>query len=169
MTPLTASHQAPLSFTISWSLLRFTSIECNAIEPSLPLPSPYPFAFGLSSIRIFSNESALRIRWPKYWSFSFSISPSNEYSGLIFFLGLTKNSLFLSCSCNLQHSLEFTEHSVPSRDDSTPGEPVHSLGFQSSGINRDNCVRRKPTRPVGQGVWWVGMWVCPGAGCRALE
>ena len=75
-----------------------------------------------------------------------------------------KNSLFLSCSCNLQHSLEFTEHSVPSRDDSTPGEPVHSLGFQSSGINRDNCVRRKPTRPVGQGVWWVGMWVCPGAG-----
>ena len=57
-----------------------------------------------------------------------------------------KNSLFLSCSCNLQHSLEFTEHSIPSRDDSTPGEPVHGLGFQSSGINQDNCVRRKPTR-----------------------
>ena len=83
VTPLTASRQAPLSFTISWSLLRFTSIECNAIEPSLPLPSPYPFAFGLSSIRIFSNESALCIIWPKCWSFS--ISPSNEYSGLTSF------------------------------------------------------------------------------------
>ena len=55
----------------------------NAIQPSYPLLSPSPPAFNLPSIRVFSNESVLRIRWPKYWSFSFSISPSNEYLGLI--------------------------------------------------------------------------------------
>ena len=55
----------------------------DAIQPSHPLSSPSPHAFILSSIRIFSSESVLCIRWPKYWSFSFSISPSNEYSGLI--------------------------------------------------------------------------------------
>ena len=55
----------------------------NAIQPSHPLSSPSPPAFNLSQHHIFSNESVLRIRWPKYWSFSFSISPSNEYSGLI--------------------------------------------------------------------------------------
>ena len=85
-TPWTAEHQASLSFVISWSLLRLTSIEsvmlCNHLilcRPLLLLPSIFP------SIRVFSNESALRIRWPKYWSFSFSIRLSNEYSGLIFF------------------------------------------------------------------------------------
>ena len=56
----------------------------DAIQPSHPLLSPSPPAFYLLSIRVFSNESVLRIRCPKYWSFSFSISPSNEYSGLIF-------------------------------------------------------------------------------------
>ena len=85
-TPWTAARQASLSFTISWSLLRLMSIE--AVMPSnhlifcrplLLLPSIFP------SIRVFSNESALCIRWPKYWSFSFSINPSNEYSGLISF------------------------------------------------------------------------------------
>ena len=55
------------------------------IQPSHPLSSPYPPAFSLSSIRVFSNKSVLGIRWPKYWSFSFGISPSNEYSGLISF------------------------------------------------------------------------------------
>ena len=54
----------------------------DAIQPSHPLSSPSHPAFNLSSIRVFSNESALRIRWPKYWSFSFNISPSNEHSGL---------------------------------------------------------------------------------------
>ena len=58
----------------------------DAIQPSHPLSSPSPPAFNLSSIRVFSNESALRIRWPKDWSFSFSISASNEYSGLISFM-----------------------------------------------------------------------------------
>ena len=57
----------------------------DAIQPSHPLSSPSPPAFNLPSIGVFSNESALRIRWPKYWSFSFSISSSNEYSGLISF------------------------------------------------------------------------------------
>ena len=83
-TPWTAAHQAPLSFTVSWSLLKCISIEwvmpSNYLvlcHPLLLLPSIFP------SIRVFSNESALPIRWPKYWSFSFSISPSNEYIGLI--------------------------------------------------------------------------------------
>ena len=55
----------------------------NAIQPSHPLSSPSPPAFSLPRIKVFSNESVLLIRWPKYWSFSFNISPSNEYSGLI--------------------------------------------------------------------------------------
>ena len=70
-------------------LLEFTQTHVHwvgdAIQPSHPLSTPSPPAFNLSSIRVFSNESALYIRWPKYWSFSFSISPSYEYSGLISF------------------------------------------------------------------------------------
>ena len=57
----------------------------DAIQPSHPLSSPFPPAFNLSQHQVFSNESVLCIRWPKYWNFSFSISPSNEYSGLISF------------------------------------------------------------------------------------
>ena len=86
VTPWTAARQASLSFTISWSLLIFKSIESvmpsnhlNICCPILLLPSIFP------STRVFSNESALHISWQKYWSFSFSISPSNEYSGLISF------------------------------------------------------------------------------------
>ena len=86
MTPWTAACQASLSFTISQSLLKLVSIELvipsNHLilcHPLLLLPSIFP------SIRVSSNELALRIRWPKYWSFSFSICPSNEYSGLISF------------------------------------------------------------------------------------
>ena len=84
--PWTAVRQASLSITNSWRLLKLMSIE--SVMPSnhlilccplLLLPSIFP------SIRVFSNESALRIRWPKHWSFSFNISPSNEYSGLISF------------------------------------------------------------------------------------
>ena len=82
----TTAHQASLSITNSWSLLKLMSIE--SVMPSshlilccplLLLPSIFP------SIRLFSNESALCIRWPEYWSFSFNISPSNEHSGLISF------------------------------------------------------------------------------------
>ena len=86
LTPWTTARQAVLSFTISQSLLKLTSIELvmpsNHLilcRPLLLLPSTFP------SIRVFSNESVLHIRWPKYWSFSFNISPSNEYSGLTSF------------------------------------------------------------------------------------
>jgi len=86
VTPWIAAHQAFLSFTISWSLLKLMSIE--SVMPSSHLilchslrllPSIFP------TIRVFSSELALHIRWSKYWNFSFSISPSNEYSGLISF------------------------------------------------------------------------------------
>ena len=86
VTLWTVARKDSLSFTISQSLLKFMSIESVMSSnhlilclPLLLLPSIFP------SIRVFSNESALRIRWPKYWSFSFSIGPSNEYSGLISF------------------------------------------------------------------------------------
>ena len=85
LTPWTAARQASLSITNSWSLLKLMSIE--SVVPSIHLilcrPRLLPAIFP--SIRIFSNKLALWIRWPKYWSFSFSISPSNEYSGLISF------------------------------------------------------------------------------------
>ena len=85
-TPWTAAHQASLSFTNSWSLLKLMWIK--SVMPSNPLilcclllllPSIFP------SIKVFSNESVFCVRWPKYWNFSFSISPSNEYLGLISF------------------------------------------------------------------------------------
>ena len=81
-TPWTAAHQPSLSFTISWSLLKLMSIESVMTSNHLFLCHPRLFLpLIFPSIRVFSNKSALYIRWPKYWSFSFSISPSNEYSG----------------------------------------------------------------------------------------
>ena len=104
-TPWTTTVQASLSFTISQSLLKLMSIEL--VMPSnhlilcclFLLPSIFP------SIRVFSNELALPIRWPKYWSFSFSISPFNEYSGLISFRVDWFNLLAVQGSCKslLQH------------------------------------------------------------------
>ena len=94
VTPWTAAHQASLSFTISWNLLKLMFIE--SVMPSnhlilccslLLLPSIYP------RIKVFSNELALHIRWPKYWSFSFSISLFNEYLGLFSFRGFPKGRL----------------------------------------------------------------------------
>ena len=85
-TPGTAAHQAFLSITNSWSLLRLMSIE--SAMPSHHLILCHPFLLPPSifpSIRVFSSDSVLHIRWPDYQSFSFSISPSNEYSGLISF------------------------------------------------------------------------------------
>ena len=78
-TPQTAARQAFLSITNSRSLLKLMSIESVMPSNHLILPSIFP------SIRVFSNESALRMRWPKYWSFSFNISLSNEHPGLISF------------------------------------------------------------------------------------
>ena len=86
VTPWIVAHQASLSITNTWSLLKLMSIESvmpsNHLILSRPLllpPSIFP------SIRVFSNESVLRIKWPNYWSSNFSISPSNEYSGLLSF------------------------------------------------------------------------------------
>ena len=85
-TPWTAAHKASMSFIVSQSLAKLTSIELMMLSnrlilchPHLLLPSIFP------RIRVFSSESALCIRWQKHWSFSFSISPSNEYLGLSFF------------------------------------------------------------------------------------
>ena len=85
-TPWTAAHQAFLSITNSWNLLKLMSIEL--VMPSNHLILCHPFLLPPSifpSIRVFSNELVLHIKWPKYWSFSFSICPYNEYSGLISF------------------------------------------------------------------------------------
>ena len=97
-TPRTAARQASLSITNSWSLPKPMSIELamsfNHLIlccPLLLLPSVFP------SIRVFSSESVLLIRWPKYWSFSFSVSPSNEYSGLISFRVYWFDLLALHC------------------------------------------------------------------------
>ena len=85
-TPCTAARQSFLSIANSWSLLKLMSI--TSVMPSNHLILSHPLLFPPSifpSIRVFSDESVLCITWPKYWSFSFSISPSNEYSGLISF------------------------------------------------------------------------------------
>ena len=104
-TPQTAAHQASLFFTISWILFKLMSIESvmpsNHLiicHPLLLLPSIFP------SIRVFSRESALCFRWPKYWSFILSIHPSNEYSGLIFFRIDWFDLLAVQCTLkSLQH------------------------------------------------------------------
>ena len=85
-TPWTAAHQASLSFINSSSLLKLTFIKLVIPSNHLILcHCLFPLSSIFPSIRVFSNDSVLRIRWPKYYSFSFSISPSNEYSGLISF------------------------------------------------------------------------------------
>ena len=105
-TPWTAAHQASLSITNSWSLLKLMSIELvmpsNHLiicHPLLLMPSVFP------SIRVFSNESVLHIRWPKYWSFSFSISPSNEYSGLISF-----RMDWLECCVSFRYTIKWLSY-----------------------------------------------------------
>ena len=105
-SPWTAACQASLSFTISWSLLKFMSIESVIISNHLILCSPLLLLPAIFlSIRIFSNELAFHIRWPKYWNFSFSISCSNEYSGLISFRKLD----WLVCSpCSPRDSQQYS-------------------------------------------------------------
>ena len=85
VSPWTAARQTSLSITNSQSLLTLMSIESVMLSNHLILCHPLLLPSIFPSIRVFPNESVLHIRWPKYWSFSFSISPSNEYSGLIFF------------------------------------------------------------------------------------
>ena len=104
VTPWTGAHQASLSITNSWSPPKPTSIESMMpsnhfilCHPLLLLPSIFP------SIRVFSNESALPMRWPKYWSFSLSIIPSNEHPGLISFRMDWLDLLAVQGTCLLQH------------------------------------------------------------------
>ena len=78
-TPWTAAHQASLSITNSWSLFKLMSIESVMSSNHLILCHPLLLPSIFPSIRVFSNESVLHIRWPQYWSFSFNISPSNEF------------------------------------------------------------------------------------------
>ena len=86
MTPWTEAHQASLSFTICLNLLKLMSVELMMWSNHLIFCHPLLLLLSIiASIRVFSSESVLCIRWPKYWSLSFSISPSNEYSGLISF------------------------------------------------------------------------------------
>ena len=110
--PWTAAHQASLSFTISWSLLKFMPSE--SVRPSNYLILCHPLlllSLIFPSIRAFSSELALLIKWPKYWSFSFSISCSNEYSGLISFridwfdLLAVQGILKISSTTILKHQL----------------------------------------------------------------
>ena len=124
-TPWTAAHQASLYFTISWSLLKLVSVQLvmpsnNLVIccPLLLLPSIFP------RIRVFSNESALCIRWPKYWGFRFSYSPPTEYSGLISFRidwfdllaiqgtlkSLLQHHTLKDELCGIQSSLWFNSH-----------------------------------------------------------
>ena len=85
VTPQTAACQASLYFTISYGLLKFRSIELVMLSDHLIFCCPFLLPSIFPSIRVFSNESALCIRWPKYWNFSFNISPSNEHPGVISF------------------------------------------------------------------------------------
>ena len=85
VTPWTTARQASLSITNSWSLLKFVSIVLVMSSNHLILCHPLLLPSVFPNIRVFSNESALRIRWPKYWSLSFNTSPSNEHPGLISF------------------------------------------------------------------------------------
>ena len=120
VTPCTAAGQASLSFTISPSFLKLMSIESMMQSKYLVLCCPLHLLPSIfPSIKVFSNELALRIMWPKCWSFSFSINPSSEYSGLISFRidwldflavqGTLKNLLqhHRSKASNLQHSASF--------------------------------------------------------------
>ena len=106
VTPWTATYQTSVSFTTSWSLLKFMSIgsvmppnHLILCHPLLLLPAIFP------SIRIFSRESALCIRWPKYWKFSFGISPSNKFAGFISFKVYWLDLLAVkgTLKCLLQH------------------------------------------------------------------
>ena len=101
VTQWTATHQASLSIISSQSLFKLMSIELVMTSNHLILCHPLLFLSSIfPNIRVFSNESVFRIRWPNYWSFSFSINPSNEYSGLV-----QRKSTICKCSpqCNLQY------------------------------------------------------------------
>ena len=132
-TPWTAARQASLSFTNSWSLLKLISIEL--VRPSNHLILCHPFLLLPSifpSIRVFSNKSVFHIRWPKYWSFSFSVSPSNEYSRLISFRMdwlnlLTVQGTLKSLAAAAAKSLQSCPTLCDPIDGSPPGSSVPGI------------------------------------------
>ena len=127
VTPGTTAHQASLSFTISWSLLKRVSTESVMPSNHLILCCPLsPPALSLASIRVFSSESALCIRWPKYWGFNFSTSPSNEYSGLMFFR-IDCLDLFAVHSPELNTSMYTGPQSMNQSSTSTPDASLMGL------------------------------------------
>ena len=109
VTPSTAARQASLSFILSWGLLKLMSIESLMLSNHLILCHPLLLPSIFPSIRVFSSESALCIMWLNYWSFSFSVSPSNEYSGLIS-LGLTVLISLLSKGLSRVFSTTIRKH-----------------------------------------------------------
>ena len=131
VTPWTAAHQASLSFTVSQSLLKLMSIESMMpsnylilCHPLLLLPSIFP------SIRVLSTESALCIRWPEYWTFSFSISPSSEYLELISFTTDWFDLL----------AVQGTIKSLPQHHSSKAPTPQCSAFFMARVRITDNCL-----------------------------
>jgi len=149
-----AAQYASLSFTISCSLLKFVSIKSVMLSNHLILCHPFFLLLSnFASIGVFSNESSLCIRWPKYWSFSFSISPSTEYSGLISFridwfdlpaaqgtLGVVSSTTiwkhqFLGSQPHLEFSLSNTKSKVSYVQDNTATEKNDA----SLSLDNDNC------------------------------
>ena len=139
MIPWTAARQASLSVTIFRSLLKLMSTESMILSKHLILCRPFLLPLIFPSIRVFSNEWVLLIRWPKCWSFSFSISPSNEYSGLISFR-VDWFDLF-AVQATLKHLLQHTSVEVHPQK---PQSPPLSLSPSS----------------VGQGRWLKGALKC---------
>ena len=161
MTPWTAACHASLSFAVSQSLLKFISIKLVMISnhvilchPFLLLPSIFP------SIRLFSNESILHTRWQKYWNFSFSISPSNEFQGW-FHLGLT--GLILLQFMDYQLEKEMATHSsvlawrIPGTGEpgGLPSMGSHRVGHDWSDLAAAVCILVKFCLPLSKDILLV--------------
>ena len=143
VTTWTAAFQASLSFTIFLSLLRFMSIESVMLSnhlilchPLLLLPSTFP------RIRVFSNESAVCIKWPKYWSFSFSISSSSEYSRFRWPMGTWKDAQHLIYYRNANQNYKITSHE-------SEWPSLESLQIMNAG---DGVEERKPSYTIDRNV-----------------
>ena len=178
MTPWTAALQASLSTTLLELAQTHVHQVHEVIQPSHPLSSLYLPAFNLSRIRVFSHQSVLRKRWPKYWSFSFSLSPSNEYSGLISFRidwfdlpavqGTLKSLLqhYSSKASILRHSafflvqlsyLGFPYSSVGKESACSAGDPgsIPGLGRSPGKGNGDPLQYPCLENLMDKGAWWA--------------
>ena len=154
MTPWAAARQASLSFTVSWRLLKLMSAESvDAIQPSILCHPLRLLPSILPSIRVSSSESVLHIRGPKYWNFSFSINPSNKYSGLIscmidwFDLLAVQVTLRVFSSTTIQkHQSAISIHmSAPSWSSPPPAPPTVPTPRSSQSIEVSSlCSFRSP-------------------------